>query len=574
MSQKLLLKTNVDYTPYIQNIEEYNNESKENINDYLQSREASDIIKKYIKVTNVKPKNLYTEKTNFTKRYKQELQVLYTIIKKISLPIDIEKQIPELTEYYPFITGINKNISINIDDQISFIFAEVKNYFKQINPREYGEYYSSETLINTLLDNLTNDISINKRVIDPASGGGFFLFYYLKHLLEEFNPSVSEILVIKNNIFGNDIFPFSVIISKLLLGKLLEKYDISISKPYKFDNINIKNTLETLTCISSNHEKYDLIIGNPPYFRIDPHEENNICKCISYGHNYIHNLFIHWSIQHLNDDGELGFILPQSILSGFYYQKMRKEIINNLSIELIITGKEHEKSFSVQQDIMLFTALKKQKQSEYYKIGVINRSKLEKYSMNSKIFNNKLNVIPLFKNKSEYDNFIILSKKSIVVEFSKFIIGTGNFVWNQNKALCLTTNKQGSIPLINGTNVNINGIILTSTKKNSFSYCMPNKEKYIRNEKLILFRRMSPIGNEKRMIASIIDPDEERFRNGYVIENHVNFISCPVSYIDKLLVFITSKRFNDLLNSFCHTNQVSTNDLLTIFELLKGNNNE
>jgi hypothetical protein len=85
---------------------------------------------------------------------------------------------------------------------------------------------------------------------------------------------------------------------------------------------------------------------------------------------------------------------------------------------------------------------------------------------------------------------------------------------------------------------------------------------------------MSPIGNVDRMVASIIDINDERFSNGYVLENHVNFISGPNQYLNDLFQFITTPRFNKLINSFCHTNQVSSNDLMTIFELLEGYSHE
>jgi hypothetical protein len=58
------------------------------------------------------------------------------------------------------------------------------------------------------------------------------------------------------------------------------------------------------------------------------------------------------------------------------------------------------------------------------------------------------------------------------------------------------------------------------------------------------------------------------------LENHVNFISGTESKLKDLLKFITSREFNNLINSFCHTNQVSSNDLKTIFELLSIYNNE
>ena len=57
-----------------------------------------------------------------------------------------------------------------------------------------------------------------------------------------------------------------------------------------------------------------------------------------------------------------------------------------------------------------------------------------------------------------------------------------------------------------GPAVTLNGIILDSAdSKANYSYCLPGNNKYIKSEEIIVYRRMSPIGKEKRMIATIID---------------------------------------------------------------------
>ena len=107
----------------------------------------------------------------------------------------------------------------------------------------------------------------------------------------------------------------------------------------------------------------------------------------------------------------------------------------------------------------------------------------------------------------------------------------------------------------------------------TFPYCLPDKEKYIKTEEAILFRRMSPIGNEQRMVASIINQHNENIY--YVIENHVNSITCSNADILPIVKeFLTSETFNILINVFCQTNQVSTNELKIIFEILIKIRNE
>lgn len=548
---------------------------EELIDNFINSNVGKNTLEHYILTSQVKPKNIYTDSTDFYFRYNLELRILVQIFDNIDLPENIFSQIPELLEFYPIINNCELKKIKSKENSVSYILKLLDTYFSSINTREYGEYYSNEKLINILLDNLTIKFTSDLKVIDPSSGAGYILYNYLNRLLK-LNPSTTGLLTIQNNIYGYDIFPFPIIISKILLGKLIETYDNSFIDAFTFKNIRIQNTLKTLECISDNKDKFDLIIGNPPYFRIDPHEENNICKCVSYGHNYIHSLFFHWCIQHLSEGGEFGLILPQSILSGFYYQKLRKEIMKETSIELIVTNKDHEKSFSVQQDIMIYLGRKSKKQTKQYAIGVSDStfSRISKHLVSSNILKNSLKVIPLFKDRSEYENFTSLADCFIVNHLSSFKINTGNFVWNQNKDKCFYRAEHNTIPLINGPNVSLTGFNLENKRNSTFPYCKPDKEKYIKKDRLILYRRMSPIGNVDRMVASIIDTTDERFKNGYVIENHVNFISGPEEYLEDLLQFITSRNFNTLINSFCHTNQVSSNDLMTIFELLKNYKND
>ena len=121
------------------------------VDEYLKSEDSEKIIGHYIITSHVKPKNIYTENTDFLERYRSELLTLCKIFDNVPLPINIAEQIPEIAEFYPFALGFIGEHRSNYDDSNSFIFNEIENYFPVINTREYGEYYSNENLINILL---------------------------------------------------------------------------------------------------------------------------------------------------------------------------------------------------------------------------------------------------------------------------------------------------------------------------------------------------------------------------------------------------------------------------------------
>lgn len=559
---------------------EYLNFEK-SFNDFLREDIGKNSYEKYKQyVENIKPRNIYTSKLDILERYRLEnffinitlelLEVKYNISR-----IDIIEVIKEIKGFYPFQAYSEYYygyMDSNINTDVNFkrwLKNSLEEFFKEIDQREYGEYYTPEKLIKLSFQNVNLDV--NNTVVDPACGSGFFILEYLEELKNRGLLHHDLINNVKNKIYGFDIFPFSIIMSKILLGEFFVRIKNNKSaNEFLFENITIHNTVSSLKCMERETRysdlNFDLIIGNPPFFRIEPNDKNEICNCVSYGHNYIHSIFIHWAIQHLKENGRSILFLPQSILSGFYYQKLRKELLEKCNLDMIVSDKAHEKSFLVQQDIMILY-FSKQRNSDNYRIGIPNHdfTIINSLTLPFNLTNNKNRVIPVFKNGNELIIAERLAQFDILNHIDDFEIGTGNFVWNQNKEAVFYSYTEGSVPLIMGPSVNLEGITLNESK---FNYCFSDNKKFIRNDSVILYRRMSPIGNDKRMIATIIDTD---IIPEYVLENHVNYIKHINNDSQKnreMLQFITNKDFNLLIDNFCQTNQVSSNDLYTIFEAL------
>lgn len=552
---------------------------------FLKEQLGKDSFKKYEGyVTNIKPRNIYTSQseTNFLKRYLLENFVIHLSLELLSSLYDISrneilKQIPEINQYYMYQTKkeyygfvpFKYSTSINFK---SWLKSTLEDFFKTVDQREYGEYYTPEELIRLSFQEL--NIDLNHKVVDPSCGSGFFLLEYLEEAIKEKNYSNLNIEEVKQKIYGFDIFPFSIIMSKLLLGEFYLRTGQSVKKAFTQPNIIVHNTVKSLNCMENNsgelaNATFDLIIGNPPFFRIEPNDKNEICSCVSYGHNYIQSIFVHWAMQHLNTNGVASLFLPQSILSGYYYQKLRRDLLEEYRLDMIVSDKSHEKSFLVQQDIMILYFSKREKLDTYL-VGTPNKelNKLDCTVLPLNLTASANHTIPVFK-EDRLSIAYELSKHPILAIFEEFNIGTGNFVWNQNKNIIFSDYRENAVPLIMGPAVTLNGIVLDTTdSKANYSYCLPDNEKYIKNEQIIVYRRMSPIGNEQRMIATIIDitvyPE-------YVLENHVNYIkhiNNDSNKLHEMLQFITSEEFDILINTFCQTNQVSSNDLFAIFEIL------
>jgi len=118
-----------------------------------------------------------------------------------------------------------------------------------------GEYYTPPFLVKKMVE---ESYSLGEIVLDPCCGSGNFILGLIKYILAENIPKKKKIEAI-NRIYGFDINPISIFTSKINSLFLL-KEEIS----------EIKLNLYTLDFLfqerSDLKDKFDLIIGNPPWY--------------------------------------------------------------------------------------------------------------------------------------------------------------------------------------------------------------------------------------------------------------------------------------------------------------------
>lgn len=192
---------------------------------------------------------------------------------------------------------------------------------------KYGQYFT----IDLIAEFMVNLISKQKdsRVLEPSCGKGVFLKYLIKSGFT--NISAYEI-------------------------------DNKLKSDYKF--IKYKSFLSVPT-----DEKYDIVIGNPPYIRwknIEPELkielENN-----SLWNKYFNSLcdylfiFILKSIEHLNENGELIFICTEYWLNTTHSESLRNYMCRNGYFTEIYHFKEAPLFEGVTASFIIFKYIKKKR---------------------------------------------------------------------------------------------------------------------------------------------------------------------------------------------------------------------
>jgi len=197
-----------------------------------------------------------------------------------------------------------------------------------------------------IVDYIINEIKPkeNDRNIDPSSGCGAFLIGLVEYYHKHYKKSVKQ--TVKENIFGADILPYNIERAKRLLsiyalhyGEILDESDFNL---YQRDSLRYKWI-----------EKYDNVVGNPPYVKFQDLSDDNrdyLVKCwktIEKGTFNLYFAFFELGYYLLKEDGQLGYITPNNYFTSLAGETLRTFLINKKCLSKIIDFNS-KKVFDVQ----------------------------------------------------------------------------------------------------------------------------------------------------------------------------------------------------------------------------------
>jgi len=239
-----------------------------------------------------------------------------------------------------------------------------------------GAYYTPEVIASFILKWGING-GIGNKILEPSCGNGVFL----RQLMLEKLPYES--------------------ITAIEIDSLEAKRTSTI--PLK--NKKILNTDFYYYCSNSN-DKYDLIIGNPPYIRYqylssEQHElAKNIYKKANLEYTKLSNSWVSFVVGScllLEDKGKLGFVIPAELLQVSYASGLREYLskifnkINIISFKKLVFP-------SIQQEIIILLCEKNGMNSHFMEhIELNDANDLEKHD--------------IFKQKSNEKNIDIRNNK-------------------------------------------------------------------------------------------------------------------------------------------------------------------
>lgn len=192
-------------------------------------------------------------------------------------------------------------------------------------------HYTPPFLSRTIVENSLKNINLQVdrlKILDPACGSSEFLIEVLKQLRELNYQGNIEI-------FGWDISETAINTSRFLLT--YEKRTIWNNR-LDFSLSLVEDSL------SENWDNdFDLILMNPPFSSWDllSNKENRDAVRDALGNSFIGkkpnqaSAFFYKALNHLNENGIIGCVIPSSILTLDSYSKLRTDTNDLIDIELL-----------------------------------------------------------------------------------------------------------------------------------------------------------------------------------------------------------------------------------------------
>lgn len=296
---------------------------------------------------------------------------------------------------------VYENFIGHIQQAIGRGFRESEDKGKR---KKEGIYYTPQYIVDAIVNETVKPKIKGKSfeeicevtIVDPACGSGSFLIRAYDALLAqaerslERKPTYEERTRLLACIHGVDLDDRAVQVAKLNLA--LRMAERGKQLPRLDDQIRHGNSLIHDPAIAGfrafrwidefprifEHGGFDIVIGNPPYIRIQTLKSNSAkqvewlnTQYESAGHgNYdIYVLFVEQGLKILKEDGALGYILPHKFFNAKYGTGLRTLIAERKNLSKVIHfGDQQVFTGATTYTCLLFLEKKPKRKLEFVKI--------------------------------------------------------------------------------------------------------------------------------------------------------------------------------------------------------------
>jgi adenine-specific DNA-methyltransferase len=481
------------------------------------------------------------------------------------------------------IQPLTNELPSHFSDRLGIYYTSLVN---QEHKKENGQFFTPSEIAR-LMSSFTKFKNNTVSILDPGCGTAILTCALVEHLITKNNNLQAIELVVYET--DKELISYSKkSIEYLKEWSKTKKIDFNYSlhtADFVIENADCLN--ENANLFSEKKETFDIIISNPPYFKLPIEDSRAIAaKAVVNGHPNIYAIFMAISAKLLKENGELIFITPRSYASGSYFKLFREYFFKMIEIDnvhLFVSRKDTFNRDKVLQETVIIKGKRKEKTNPNHNVIISSSQGLKDITNpEMKSFKQK-ELIDLASNEkilylptSNFDESILTVFKNWDGNLNKYNIqiSTGPVVAFRSKHYIQDNYENGTVflaPLF----------WLHNVKQMILEWPIPKPEKgqYIRiengskatlipNKNYILLRRFSTKDDKSRLIAA---PYFCNFiKSDYIgVENKVNYIYRPKGHLDRnevvgLCALLNSALFDSYFRIFNGNVNVSATELREI----------
>lgn len=488
------------------------------------------------------------------------------------------------SSFWLYLSTMEKNIIIDsLNNELPSEYADSQGVFysklvSAKHKKDNGQFFTPPQIAHLMASYC--DLNINEiRILDPGCGTGILTCTLIENLIAR-NKNIHSI-----NLVAYETDLDLILYSKNVINylkKWLETKDIKFGYILHDRDFILDNAIALKESAYNSKEKFDVIISNPPYFKLAKDDLRVIAtKELISGQSNIYSIFMGIASKLLNEEGQLIFITPRSFASGKYFRAFRAFFFNEVQLDKIHLFNSRKETFyrdKVLQETVIVKAIK----------GVIDVNKQIVISsslglkdiyepktmnfLNSKIIklNSKEKILYLPTNNKEVSILNLVNSWSNHLSDLNIQISTGPVVYFRSLNYIQNNEKQNVFLAPLFWLQNINKMILEWPKelKDKGQYIKiedGSKKTLLLNKNYIFLRRFSTKDDKSRLIAAPYFCNYTK--SDYIgVENKVNYLyrkngDLENNEISGLCALLNSEMFDIYFQIFNGNVNVSATEL-------------
>lgn len=437
---------------------------------------------------------------------------------------------------------------------LDYVIERTNKYIDSMPKKErkkYGQFFTSKDT-SRYMAGLYN-IPANQpkvSILDAGAGSGILSCALIEKL-----EQIDSIQKIELTCYENDSNILNLLKENLQICQEKSKKDIQTQ--IITDNYITSQSLDFNRMLGghSKPQKYDLVIGNPPYKKIPKDApEAAAMPEVCYGAPNLYFIFAAMGLFNLERDGEMVYIIPRSWTSGAYFKRFRQYFLTTGKIEQLHLFVSRKEVFD-QEDILQETMIIKVKKTDKTPNKVTVTS-----SHSSRDFDNLTSLsVPysLVVSGNDYYVYLVTDEKEIAVlerlhQFDKTLpeIGlkmkTGLTVDFRNRELLRNEAERGAVPLFYAQHIKQGEVQFPIQKE--YQYVLTDRKGIVQDNQNYLFvKRFTAKEEHRRLQCGVYLSKNYPQYQKISTQNKINFVDGVQTELSECLVYGLYVLFNSTL---------------------------